>query len=399
MALNTRSPRSGKIKIALLVTAFCIVFPILFYTHNLVNELQHKEHEVARLYARSMEYLANSPYSGVDYSFVFNEMILAIDFPVIETDVHDTEIRAYRNVDVDSTLAPSERDNILRTLVRNMDASNRPITVTYQDTIVLSRVHYGESPLITRLRWLPYIEIIVGSLFVLIGYIGFSYIKRSEQSNIWVGMARETAHQLGTPLSSLMGWIEMLKLQSDAAPRIGETIGEMEHDLKRLGKIAERFSKIGSKTDLREEDLTAVIDGVISYFRKRLPQMGKRVRITIDPSAAIAVNINRELFEWVLENLVKNALDAMEEGNGNISFHVEKTGKNVYIDVSDTGKGIESKYQKDIFRPGFTTKKRGWGLGLSLSKRIIENYHRGKVFVKESSPGHGTTFRIKLRAL
>lgn len=399
MALNTRSPRSGKIKITLLVTAFCIIVPILFYTHNLVNELQHKEHEVARLYARSMEYLANSPYTGADYSFVFNEMILAIDFPVIETDVHDTEIRAYRNVDVDSTLDPAERDRILRGLVRDMDASNRPITVTYQDTIVLSRVHYGESPLITRLRWLPYIEIIVGSLFVLIGYIGFSYIKRSEQSNIWVGMARETAHQLGTPLSSLMGWIEMLKLQSDAAPRIVETIGEMEHDLKRLSKIAERFSKIGSKPDLREEDLTAVIDGVISYFRKRLPQMGKRVSITVDPSAAIAVNINRELFEWVLENLLKNALDAMEDGNGNISFHVEKTGKIVYIDVSDTGKGIETKYRKDIFRPGFTTKKRGWGLGLSLSKRIIENYHRGKIFVKESSPGRGTTFRIKLRAL
>ncbi|MCX6137350.1 MAG: HAMP domain-containing sensor histidine kinase [Ignavibacteriales bacterium] len=398
MALNTRSPRSGKIKIALLVTAFCIVTPILFYTHNLVNELQHKEREVARLYARSMEYLANSPYSGVDYSFVFNEMILAIDFPVIETDAHDTEIRAFRNVDIDSTLAPQNRDVILRRMVHEMDASNRPIIVTYQDTMVLSRVHYGESPLITRLRWLPYVEIIVGSLFVLVGYIGFSYIKRNEQSNIWVGMARETAHQLGTPLSSLMGWIEMLRLQSDGAPKVAETVGEMEHDLKRLSKIAERFSKIGSKPDLRNENLTAVIEGVISYFQKRLPQMGKRVTITVDPSVSTTVTINRELFEWVLENLVKNALDAMEDGNGKISFRVERSGNSVFIDVTDTGKGIETKYRKDIFRPGFTTKKRGWGLGLSLSKRIVESYHRGKLFVKESTPGHGTTFRIKLEA-
>jgi signal transduction histidine kinase len=397
MALNTRSPRSGKIKIALLVTACCIVAPILFYTHNLVQGLQHKEAEIAHLYAKSVEYLANSPYTGIDYSFVFNEIILSIDFPIIETDKTGKEIRAFRNVDIDSTLALPARDEILRNMVREMDAAGHSITVKYQDS-VLSKVHYGESPLVTRLRWLPYIELIVGSLFVLIGYIGFSYIKRSEQSNIWVGMARETAHQLGTPLSSLMGWIEMLKLHSAAVPKVGATIAEMELDLKRLSKIADRFSKIGSKPDLHEEDLSVVISGVISYFQKRLPQMGKRVIIKMDDTVSTKVNINRELFEWVLENLVKNALDAMEDGNGSISFHVERTKDSILIDVSDTGKGIDPKYRNDVFRPGFSTKKRGWGLGLSLSRRIVESYHKGKLFIKESAAGHGTTFRIKLRA-
>ncbi len=397
MNLSTRSPKSGNIKTALLVAAFIIVIPILIYTHNLVDRLQAKEREIAALYAKSIEYLANSPYSGSEYNFIFDELIRAIDFPIIESDANNIEIKASRNIDIDTTLPKSERDAYVRSLIAGMDKMNHPIVVSYQDTIILSRVHYGESLLVTRLRWLPYIEIAIGALFIFIGYIGFSYIKRSEQSNIWVGMARETAHQLGTPLSSMMGWVEIMKLRPEPDVKVTETIAEMENDLLRLNKIADRFSKIGSRPDLREEDLSAVVKGVIQYFQKRIPQMGKRVDIVVEPSEPVRAKINRELFEWVLENLVKNGLDAMEDGKGKISFRISQLNGAPVIDVTDTGKGIDAAYRKDIFRPGFSTKKRGWGLGLSLSKRIIETYHKGKLSVKESKLGVGTTFRIKLR--
>ena len=397
MDISRSSPKSGNIKTALLVAAFLIIIPILIYTHNLVDRLQKKEREVAALYAKSVEYLANSPYSGTEYNFIFDELIRAIDFPIIESGANDVEIKASRNIDIDTTMPKSERDAYVRSLIADMDRMNRPIVVSYQDTIILSRVHYGESILITRLRWLPYIEIVIAALFIFVGYIGFSYIKRSEQSNIWVGMARETAHQLGTPLSSMMGWIEILKLRPEPESKVTETIAEMENDLQRLSKIADRFSKIGSKPDLRDEDLNEVVKGVILYFQKRIPQMGKRVEIIVEPGESVRAKINRELFEWVLENLVKNGLDAMEDGKGKISFRISTLNGAPVIDVVDTGKGIDAAYRKDIFRPGFSTKKRGWGLGLSLSKRIIETYHRGKLSVKESKLGVGTTFRIKLR--
>jgi Histidine kinase-, DNA gyrase B-, and HSP90-like ATPase len=396
MQLNTRSPKSGNIKIALLVAAFFIIIPILFYTHNLVNKLQQKEEEVARLYARSVEYLANSPYNGADYSFIFDEIIRAIDFPIIETDQTGNEIKSYRNVVIDSTLSEDQQTTLLRSMVRQMDSKNSPIVVAYHDTVI-SLVHYGESPLVTELRWLPYIEISIGALFVLIGYIGFSYIKRSEQSNIWVGMARETAHQLGTPLSSLMGWIEILKLRTEADRRAAETVHEMESDLQRLNKVAERFSKIGSRPDFKQEDITSIVGSVVGYFQKRIPQMGKKVDLHVEGEGSVSASVNRELFEWVIENLVKNALDAMEDGRGTIQILISSSGNSAVIDITDTGKGIDLAYKKDIFRPGFSTKKRGWGLGLSLSQRIIESYHHGKLFVKESRVGVGTTFRIVLK--
>ncbi len=396
--LNTRSPKSSRIKIALLVAAVCIAIPILLYTHNLVSELQKKERETAALYARSLEYIANStPTAGTDYTFVFDEIIGSIDFPVILTNGTDTEINTTKNIQIDSTFSVEKKKTLLFEMVKTMDHDNKPILVTYQDSLVLSKLHYGESPLIGRLRWLPVIELSIAALFILVGYIGFSYIKRSEQSNIWVGMARETAHQLGTPLTSMMGWIELLKHQSETHPKILETVTEFENDARRLTKVAERFSKIGSKPDLKEENLVEVINRSIAYFQKRIPQMGKKVDITINSGAVHTAMVNSELFEWVIENLVKNALDAMEDGKGSIAFSLSNDGKKTLIDVKDTGKGIDSSYQKDIFRPGFSTKKRGWGLGLSLCKRIIETYHNGKLTILKSAVGEGTTFRIVLK--
>jgi len=389
-------PASGKLKIILLALAFLIVGGTLWYTHEIVQALHAKEQQVADLYARSLEYIASPRTGEGDYNFVFNEVINAIDFPVIETDNTNREIKNFRNIEIDTSNANPGWRSTLRSMTVEMDVIHPPILVTYQDTIVLSRVHYGESPLITKLRRLPYLELGVVAVFILIGYISFSYIKRSEQSNIWVGMARETAHQLGTPISSMLGWVELLREQARDDPKAMDTIRDMENDLHRLQKIAGRFSKIGSKPDLHEENVVDVITRVTEYFERRIPHMGKKVQLTVDSAGNPNANINRELFEWVIENLTKNALDAIENGEGRISFAVSERPNHLYIDVSDSGKGIDLKHRNDVFRPGFSTKKRGWGLGLSLSKRIIETYHRGKLFVKESRPGIGTTFRIKL---
>jgi signal transduction histidine kinase len=212
-------------------------------------------------------------------------------------------------------------------------------------------------------------------------------------------MARETAHQLGTPISSMMGWLELLKQQiGDRDKSAAQTLRDAEQDLHRLQKIAERFSKIGSKPDLKDEHLQEIIETVLRYFQRRIPQTGKKVQLTLESSAPAFAKVNRELFEWVLENLIKNALDAIEHGEGKITVSVSQEGNSIYVDVKDNGKGIDMKFRKDIFRPGFSTKSRGWGLGLSLAQRIVESYHSGKLYLKESTIGGGSTFRIKLKA-
>jgi signal transduction histidine kinase len=401
------SPRSTNIKLTLLVVATVIVLGTLYYSQAIVTRLLDKERDIAALYARSLEFIANRPAdslsSQADYSFIFDEVIRSIDFPMVLTDPHHQPIPPYllyaRNIPVDSSLDQEEMRAYFTSIIAGLDKIHTPLRVTVQDTIVLNYVHYGESPLITQLRWLPAIELAVAGIFILMGYVGFSYIKRNEQSNIWVGMAKETAHQLGTPLSSLMGWIEMMKATAKDHPEELSVLAEMENDLDRLQKITDRFSKIGSRPILREENLEEVIRAVLAYFQQRLPsRFAKNRKITLqvnvdgDPTA----HINRELFEWVIENLVKNALEAIEEGEGTISFAITGGGRHVTVDATDTGKGIDIKNRKDIFRPGFSTKRRGWGLGLSLSKRIVETYHHGKLSVRESRPGKGTTFRIRI---
>lgn len=400
MASSISTGRAGNFKIILLVTAIAITVGILLYSKQITEQLLVKQREVVDLYVHSLEYIASdSPGSG-DMSFIFDEVIRSIDFPLILTDTHDNPIQPYasyaRNVKLDTSLTQQQQEQYLRDMIADLDTRNRPITVTLQDTIVLNYVHYGESDLIRQLRWVPYIEISLATLFIFIAYIGFSYIKKSEQSNIWVGMSKETAHQLGTPLSSLMGWVELVKGHAVGNPGLTETMQEMEQDVERLNKIAARFSKIGSKPDLKEENLVEVIQGVINYISRRIPKAGRSVQLSIDTPGIFMAHINRELFEWVIENLMKNALDAMEGSVDKISFALSHSGGRTVIDVADTGKGIDSKFHKEIFRPGFSTKKRGWGLGLSLSKRIIEEYHKGKLFVKQSGIGQGTTFRIIL---
>jgi signal transduction histidine kinase len=398
--LSTAPPigRAGNFKLFLIVVAAAIVIVMLLFSQHITERLLQNQREVVDLYAKSFEYIASDRSTTGDFSFLFDEIIRTIDFPIILTDPENNPI-FWRNIPLDTTQSEDRQQEYLRKIIAGMDEQNEPIRIALNDTLVLNLVHYGESELIRLLRWLPVIEISLATIFVLVAYIGFSYIKRSEQSNIWVGMAKETAHQLGTPLSSLMGWLEIIRSRVHGldSTDLEEPVSEMEHDIERLNKVAARFSKIGSRPDLKEENIGEVIGGVMAYIGKRIPKTGKNVELVVETPGTFTARINRELFEWVIENLMKNALDAMEGPAGRISFSITESGRHLTIDITDTGKGIDPKLHKDIFRPGYSTKKRGWGLGLSLSKRIIEDYHRGKLFVKHSVVGGGTTFRIRLK--
>lgn len=392
---NLPTGQAANFKILLLIIASAFVVGMLFYSQRITDQLLAREREVVDLYAKSWEYVTSDKSTSGDFNFLFNEVIRTIDFPVILTDGQNNH-QYDKNLSYDTTMTPAQKDAFFKATIEAMDRQNKPIRITLNDTLVLNYVHYGESELVGQLRWLPVLEIALATIFIFVAYVGFSTIKRSEQSNIWVGMAKETAHQLGTPLSSMMGWLERVKVESHDNQRQSDAITEMEHDVERLNKVAARFSKIGSKPDLREENVAEVIQGVINYIAKRIPKSGKIVDLIIETPGSFPAQINRELFEWVIENLMKNALDAMEGLTGKITFALSSTGGRTTIDVTDTGKGIDPKFHKEVFRPGYSTKKRGWGLGLSLSKRIIEDYHKGKLFVKQSTMGVGTTFRIRL---
>jgi hypothetical protein len=404
-----KSYGSANIKIALLVTGVILMIATLIYTQVLVSDILNRESEIANLYAKSIEFIANDESQSGEYNFVFNTLINSntINFPIAVTDAKTGKPTFFKNIELDTTLEKSKQDALLEKLINKMDEVNRPIKVSYQDTIILSYVHYGQSALVTKLQNLPYIEFIVAGIFVLLGYYGFNYIKRTEQSNIWVGLSKETAHQLGTPLSSLMGWNELMKVNAGNSAKVLALSNEMSNDLDRLTKIANRFSKIGSKEVLKYENLYEVINKVVQYFEKRIPRMSsgsfsdseskRKICLQITGDKTVTALINRDLFEWVLENLTKNALDAIENSQGTITYNILDKGHYINLDVTDTGKGLDMRHRNDIFRPGFSTKMRGWGLGLSLSKRIIETYHKGKLNVKESQPGKGTTFRIRLQ--
>ena len=395
---------SLNIKLAIFLSGVIISIVILIYTQIIVNKIQERETQIADLYAKSLEYVAKDESVTGEYNFIFNEIIQKIDFPIILTDKDYKIADVFINFDLDTAnLSGKEKNDLMIKEAKKMASINNPIKVTIYDTLILKYVNYGQSSLITQLKFFPIVEIIVGGLFVLLGYIGFSYIKKTEQSNIWVGLSRETAHQLGTPLSSLNGWIEILKNIQPRSEELNDITYEIEKDIEKLSKIAGRFSKIGSQPELTDENLYNVIQGVIKYFEKRIPTLttidgkkAKKVQVKLNSQKDITAYINKELFEWVIENILKNALDAIDKPIGSIVFSISVKEKELFIDINDNGKGIDKKYKKDVFRPGYSTKRRGWGLGLSLSKRIIEDYHKGKLNVLESNPGAGTTFRIKL---
>jgi hypothetical protein len=366
-----------------------------------------------RAFREAVRWAQTMPPTG-ELNFVLNEILEPNPFriPAIITDSLTQEPFFWRNVDVpdrDSLRQLPPQDSAramrrLRELRREMDQTFEPIPIRldFADAPGLRQqrltqyVHYDESWLIKELQIFPWVQLLFVGLFILVGYFGFSYVRRSEQSSLWVGMAREAAHQLGTPISSLMGWTELLR-SSDLDEMQRNAIDEIENDVDRLQRVANRFSDIGSMPKLDRQPLAPIVEQTAAYIRRRMPQRGgQQVTLAIDVPNDLEAPVNEELFAWVIENLLKNALDAMDEDEGRIEVTAASAGGHVHVDVSDTGCGIERREWKNVFRPGFSTKKRGWGLGLSLAKRVIEDYHNGALRVHASTVGEGTTFRIEL---
>jgi signal transduction histidine kinase len=277
---------------------------------------------------------------------------------------------------------------------REMDAAHP--TIPIQLPGITQQVHYGESALIRELRYFPYVQLLFLALFIGVGYLGFSYVRRSEQSSLWVGMAKEAAHQLGTPISSLMGWTQYLRMPDLPPEKKDEALTEIENDIKRLQRVANRFSDIGSQPKLEEQPVTPLLEETASYVRRRLPSESQAITLRVDAEENLRAPVNAELFGWVVENLLKNALDAINEEEGEIVVRAHRTDDAVRVDVRDTGAGVERRQRRNVFRPGYSTKKRGWGLGLSLAKRIVEDYHGGSLTLAESVVGEGSTFRIEV---
>ncbi len=316
-------------------------------------------------------------------SFISEIVVNSASVPVLYMNEAKTEVLSYGNIDAEVV----ENEITRRHLIQEMLSHNDPILVDLGET-EKNYIFYQDSELLTQLTYYPFIQFGIIGLFILVSYSLFNLARRAEQNQVWVGLAKETAHQLGTPLSSLMAWVEILKSQG-VEP---STTDEMSKDVQRLETITDRFSKIGSTPKLSEENINQVLEKAVDYIRNRTSD---KVKIDIVSTVDVNVHISVSLFNWVVENLCKNAIDAMD-GNGSITISLVEQKDTVIIDVKDTGKGVPANKRKAIFEPGYTTKQRGWGLGLSLTKRIIEEYHNGKIFVQQSAEGVGSTFRIIL---
>jgi signal transduction histidine kinase len=372
-------------KALLLAGALVIVAFSLWYTNNLVDRLSKEEEKKVKLIAQAWKNLADPDALDNDLSFLLEVLKNNTTVPVILTD-ESGEILTWRNLD---SAKVEHNSNFLKEIIEEMKVENEVIIVPVSDGNK-QFIYYKNSILIEALSWYPYIQLSIIGIFILIAYFAFSSSRNAEQNQVWVGMSKEAAHQLGTPLSSLYGWLEYLKMK-ELEPDAAE---EIHKDLNRLNTITERFSKIGSVPKLSPINANQWFHENMQYLERRV---SKNVVFNVSTKVPnqVEISASETLLNWVLENIIKNAVDAME-GKGYLTIEMELTSDKVQIDISDTGKGMSKREFKQVFKPGFTTKKRGWGLGLSLVKRIVEEYHHGKVYVKSSEPGQGTTFRVEL---
>lgn len=385
-----------------LIISVGVVVLFLYVSNSLVKDLSEQERDRMQIWADATKEIVNignasvddstSISAGIDIDFLLNIIERNRTIPVLWTDDKDN-ILGQKNFDL-----PEAQDPIMPYTELNQQFLNEKLADLKNSSNIIvmdispdnrQYLYYEDSKLLQRLSYYPYVQLLVMLAFIAVVYFAVLSTKKAEQNKVWVGLSKETAHQLGTPISSLMAWMELLEsLGVDA-----ETLAEMNKDVKRLSTIASRFSKIGSKPQMESENLNDAVARSSSYMSSRI---SSRINLTVDlDSNALPAMISAPLFEWVMENLIKNAVDAME-GSGAIAVTTGKEKDYVYVEVADTGKGISRKNFKTIFNPGYTTKKRGWGLGLTLAKRIIEQYHAGKIYVKTSEPGIGTTFRIDL---
>lgn len=376
------SPTSDIFKYVFVAVATVIVVCSWMFTNALVKGLEAEERRKMEIWAHATQQFISAD-ENTDIDFVSSIIEGNTTIPVYMTDTLDNVLflRNVPGVPADSVEAYNEAIQRLKQLGHRIEVKVNDETVQY--------IYYDDSSLLRKLAYFPYVQFSVIALFLLVAFVAFSSIKNAEQNKVWVGLSKETAHQLGTPISSLLAWMELMKDR-----HVDDVhLPEMQKDVERLRVVAERFSKIGSQPTLQKGNLVPVLQNALSYMRGRASK-----QVTIDMKTdceSVMVNMNVPLLEWVIENLCKNAIDAMD-GQGRIELKVSRDANKVYVDVTDTGKGMERSMYKKVFRPGFTTKKRGWGLGLSLTKRIVTEYHKGKIFVKNSEVNVGTTFRIIL---
>ncbi|WP_321348181.1 HAMP domain-containing sensor histidine kinase [uncultured Draconibacterium sp.] len=381
-------------KILLLIIAVLIGVASLLYTNWLTKKMATEERNKVEIWAEAIKGINNATIEVttpemtqlqtqyLQFLGLVSEKNTTIPILILNPD-------GTFNFDRNIAYREDKKEEALQRELEKMQDYAAPLPIDLGDGYE-QMLYYRESTLLRNLRLYPVIQLIVILIFIVVAYFAFNATNQAEQNQVWVGMSKETAHQLGTPISSLMAWIELLKLK-DVDPNL---IKELEQDTARLERITERFSKIGSKPELLRVNLIEVLNSAISYLKRRSSEKVK-FELNYDTKAYIETPLNGALFSWVIENLCKNAIDAMGN-NGTITVHVKEKGNQVNIDLTDTGCGISKNHQKSIFHPGFSTKKRGWGLGLSLAKRIVEIYHNGKIFIKWSEQGKGTTFRIIL---
>ncbi|HDR90135.1 MAG TPA: HAMP domain-containing histidine kinase [Bacteroidetes bacterium] len=371
-------------KLFLLLGAVVIGLSSLFYTQKLVEELSAEERKKVELWAEATRKLIEMDVDDTEFDLLLRVIETNNTVPLILTNEAGDTLST-RNLDPKRLKNRAYLDRQLRIMRETHD----PIVIKLDENENLY-LHYKDSILLTKLFYFPYIQLGVIILFILVSYFAFSASRKAEQNQVWVGLSRETAHQLGTPISSLMAWLELIKMNRSNE----DTLKELEKDVKRLEKIADRFSKIGSRPVLTPVPIHQAVQQSVAYIRTR---SSAQVNISTENrlSGTCLVDLNTELFEWVIENLCKNAIDALG-GSGLIRIVLSDNPGKVFVDIRDEGKGIPKKLHKTVFKPGYTSKPRGWGLGLSLARRIVENYHSGKIFVLQSEPGKGTTFRIVL---
>ncbi len=372
-------------KFLLLIGAVLISAVSMYYTNILVKKVAQEERRKVEIWANAYREFSRKDLSGVNLPFITEIIQRNESIPLIVVD-NKGNIIYHRN------LKPrfSKNEKLLLKKLRKIQAGQTPIEfIVSEDETHL--VYYEDSDLLKQLQYFPYAQLLVIIIFILVAYYAFNASRQAEQNQVWVGMAKETAHQLGTPISSLLAWVELMKMKEMDA----SVAGELNKDAMRLKKIAERFSKIGSRAELMPANINEVLENAVEYLKVRSSDKIKYV-LDFDKTQLSFLPLNEALFEWVIENICKNAMDAME-GRGTITISMQHNSKHTTIDISDTGRGIPKSKLRAIFKPGYTTKMRGWGLGLSLSKRIINNYHRGRLFVKSSELKKGTTFRIVLK--
>ena len=380
----------GNIKGGIFLIGIFLVIGLLSYTRYLSSELREDNREVVKLYAEIIAATVKDD-SNKNINFIFENIIKKVKFPIIQSD-QDKNPQLWTNLpeNIDS-------DGDRLQMILSMDKINEPIPLIFNDKssgpITFGYLHYGDSRLIQKIQIWTYIELLSIGLFIFFGFIGFSFIRNSEKQHIWVGMSRETAHQLGTPVSALLGWLDHLK---DDSSNIEKIIPELESDIERLQQVSRRFSKMGSIPEMEYFDLSERVEKVLSYLNRRIPTLGKKVELVNDITPDIKIRANGTLISWAIENLIRNSIDCIDDESGLIRISMSQEEYKVKIRISDNGCGVPKKDWKNIFRPGFSTKKSGWGLGLSLCQRIINEVHNGEIYILESNIDSGTVFEINI---